>query len=185
MKPQFEKTNGSRRWRARWLKLFGASRLVRNATLSGRRKLPGRGRREYVQVVPEVVELQANLAALALTRAQLVDAAILVGTDFNEGVRRVGPKTAVKLLRQHGTLERALAAKGAQVDRADEVRAIFLEPSVTDDYDVRPGTVDVDAALRMLVDGHQFSESRVRSALERLGPTRSEARAQRTLDAWG
>ena len=166
--------------------LFGASRLVRNATLTGRRKLPGRGRREYVEVVPEVVALEENLLALGLSRAQLVDAAILVGTDFNDGVKGVGPKTAVKLMRAHGTLEGALAAKGATVERADEIRAIFLSPLATEDVRPRFQPPDMERALRLLVDEHQFSEPRVRSAVERLGPPKAaEGKAQRTLDSWG
>ncbi len=164
--------------------LFGASTLVRNATLTGRRKLPGRGRREYVQVVPEVVDLVENLEALGLTREQLVDAAILVGTDFNPGVRGIGPKTAVKLLRKHRDLEGVLRARGEDVEHADEVRAIFLQPDVLEDYQVSFGRVDEDAALRLLVDDHQFSESRVRSALKRLEEAQPEASSQRSLDAW-
>jgi flap endonuclease-1 len=164
--------------------LFGTSRLVRNATLSGRRKLPGRGRREYVQVVPEVVDLRESLDSLGLSRAQLVDAAILVGTDFNPGVRGVGPKSAVKLLKAHRDLEGVLRVKGYEVDRVDEVRAIFLEPAVTDDYGVDFGRVDAKAAMRLLVDDHQFSERRVESALEKLGASAPEPTAQRSLDAF-
>lgn len=164
--------------------LFGTSILVRNATLSGRRKLPGRGRREYVQVVPEVVDLQENLGALGLTRAQLVDAAILVGTDFNPGVKGVGPKSAIKLVKAHRDLEGVLRVKGYEVERADEVRGIFLDPMVTDDYDVAFGRPDMTAAMRLLVDDHQFSEGRVRSALERLETAAPEPSSQRSLDAF-
>jgi len=165
--------------------LFGATKLVRNAALTGRRKLPGRGRREYVQVVPEVVDLSENLGALGLSRAQLVDAAILVGTDFNHGVRGVGPKTAIKLVRQHGALEGALRAKGAAVEHADEVRALFLKPTVTDGYTIEFRPAEVDQAVRLLVDEHQFSEERVRSALEKLAPSRPAGPAQFTLDSFG
>jgi flap endonuclease-1 len=164
--------------------LFGTSRLIRNATLSGRRKLPGRGRREYVQVVPEVVELEENLHALGLTREQLVDAAILVGTDFNPGIKGVGPKTAIKLIKAHRDLEGALRAKDAEVEHAAEVRAIFLEPAATDDYSVAFGKVDEAAALRLLVDDHQFSESRVRAALRKLEVKAPEPSQQQSLDSF-
>jgi flap endonuclease-1 len=164
--------------------LYGSSLLVRNATLSGRRKLPGRGRREYVQVVPERVDLQENLDAIGLTREQLVDAAILVGTDFNPGVKGIGPKSAIKLLKTHRDLEGAMRAKDVEVEHADEIRSIFLEPGVTDDYSVQFGKVDEDAALRLLVDDHQFSESRVRSALKKLDVKAPETTQQRSLDAF-
>ncbi len=76
--------------------LFGAPKLVRNLTFSGRRKLPQRNM--YVTVQPESYDLQENLAALGLTREQLVWAGILIGTDFNEGVLGIGPKKALKLV---------------------------------------------------------------------------------------
>lgn len=164
--------------------LYGASVLVRNATLSGRRKLPGRGRREYVQVVPERVDLEENLVAIGLTREQLVDAAILVGTDFNPGIKGIGPKSAIKLLRSHKDLEAALRAKEVEVDDADEIRSIFLEPQVTDDFSTSFSKVNQSAALRMLVDDHQFSESRVRSALAKLEVNAPEPTQQRSLDAF-
>jgi len=164
--------------------LFGSEMLVRNATLSGRRKLPGRGRREYVQVVPERVDLRENLEAMGLTREQLVDAAILVGTDFNPGVKGIGPKSAIKLVKAHRDLEGVLRVKDVEVEHADEIRSIFLEPSVTDDYDTGFQRVDVSAALRMLVDDHQFSESRVRSALKKLELKSPEPSKQRSLDSY-
>jgi flap endonuclease-1 len=164
--------------------LFGTSLLVRNATLSGRRKLPGRGRREYVQVVPELVDLEENLDALGLNRRQLVDAAIMVGTDFNPGIKGIGPKSAIKLMRTHLTLEAALRAKGAEVEHAEEIRAIFLEPEVNDDYSTAFARVDEQAALRLLVDDHQFSESRVTSALRKLEVKAPEPTQQRSLDSF-
>ena len=164
--------------------LFGSELLVRNATLSGRRKLPGRGRREYVQVVPERVDLRENLKAMGLTREQLVDAAILVGTDFNPGIKGIGPKSAIKLVRAHKDLEGVLRVKDVEVEHADEIRSIFLEPAKTDDYDTDFGKVDESAALRMLVDDHQFSESRVLSALKKLDMRSPEPSNQRSLDAF-
>ena len=164
--------------------LYGSSLLVRNATLSGRRKLPGRGRREYVQVVPERVDLQENLRAIGLTREQLVDAAILVGTDFNHGIKGIGPKSAIKLVKANRDLEGVFRAKGEGVEHADEIRAIFLEPAVTDEYTTTFRKVDEDAVLRMLVDDHQFSESRVRSALRKLEVKAAEPTQQRSLDAF-
>jgi flap endonuclease-1 len=135
-------------------------------------------------VVPERVDLAENLKALGLTREQLVDAAILVGTDFNPGVKGVGPKTAIKLMKAHRDLAGALRARGAEVDAAEEIHRIFMEPDVTDDYSTDFGKVDEEAALRLLVDDHQFSESRVRSALRKLEVVVPEATQQRSLDSF-
>jgi len=48
---------------------------------------------------PEVVELKELLNSLKITRQQLVDIAILVGTDYNEGIEKVGPKRALYLVK--------------------------------------------------------------------------------------
>ncbi|MEM4497915.1 MAG: flap endonuclease-1, partial [Nitrososphaerota archaeon] len=69
--------------------LFGSPRLVRNLSIVGRRKLPGR--KEYVEVEPELVHLDKLLQGLEITREQLIDVAILVGTDYCDGVKGVGP----------------------------------------------------------------------------------------------
>src|SRR3989304_3021408 len=87
--------------------LFGAPKLIRNVTISGRRKLPSKN--VYVDVVPEVVELANVLKERGITYEQLIDVAILIGTDFNpDGIKGLGPKTALKLIKEHGTLENTL-----------------------------------------------------------------------------
>ncbi|VVB56998.1 Flap endonuclease 1 [uncultured archaeon] len=76
--------------------LFGCPRLVRNLSTSGRRKLPRRN--DYVNVEPELFELESILSHASLTREQLVWMGMLVGTDFNGGVMGIGPKKAHKLV---------------------------------------------------------------------------------------
>jgi len=109
--------------------LFGAPTLLRNVTISGRRKLPRKP--VYVEVVPEIIELDQLLKELNVTREQLIDIGILVGTDFNpEGVKGIGPKTALKLIKQHGSLEKLLPTlKEAEFPAEPKrIREIFLNP---------------------------------------------------------
>ena len=74
--------------------LCGAKRLVRNFTSTGRRKIPNRN--TYIDVVPEIIETQKTLDAIGLTREELIDVGILIGTDFNpNGFERIGPKSAM------------------------------------------------------------------------------------------
>src|SRR5437879_965095 len=110
--------------------LFGSPRLVKNLAISGRRKLP---RKEaYVEVHPEEISLEATLSNLGITRQQLVDMGLLIGTDFNEGVKGIGPKKALALIKKHGSLEGVLAELGVDIESKDEVRKIFLVPNVLD-----------------------------------------------------
>jgi len=87
--------------------LFGAPRLLRFLAVASSEFLPSAGRSRAVP--PELLDLEENLRLLGLSREQLIDVAILVGTDFDEGVKGIGPKTAVKRIREWGSLDRSPA----------------------------------------------------------------------------
>jgi flap endonuclease-1 len=162
--------------------LFGSNRLVKNLALSGRRKLPRRN--EYVTVRIELIHLAENLESLGLSREQLVDMALLIGTDFNKGIKGIGPKKALKLIREHGDLETGLAAANLDMENFEEVRRIFLEPDVTDDYELAWEEPDGDGILEFLCRGYDFSAERVRTAVRRLEEG-AASRGQSRLDRWG
>ncbi|MEM1597232.1 MAG: flap endonuclease-1 [Pyrobaculum sp.] len=149
--------------------LFGSPRLVRNLAVSPKRKVG----EEVVELSPELIELGAVLKALKLkNREQLIDLAILLGTDYNpDGVPGVGPQKALKLIWEFGSLERLLETvlKGVSfpVDPL-QIKAFFLKPPVTDDYRVEFQKPDEAALLSFLVEEHDFSHDRVAKALERL-----------------
>ena len=148
--------------------LFGAPRLVRFLTISGKEFLPSRG--AFRPIVPETIVLDSLLDGWAIDREALVDLAILVGTDFNEGIKGVGPKKALALVQQHGRIENMPAdIRQALGDAAaiDEVRHIFLNPDVTDVFEVRPAEPDLDGIVRFLCEERELSQERVSAAIER------------------
>jgi flap endonuclease-1 len=164
--------------------LFGTPMLVRNLTVTGRRKVPGKD--QYKEVCTEVISSQAFLDALGVSREQLVDACILMGTDFNPGIMGVGPKKGLKLIRDHGDAEHALAHLGKEIPELQEVRDIFLNGEYTDEYDIKPGKVDRQAVIDML-KGYDFSEDRIAGTLDRIEDSRKSAdsrRRQKSLDSW-
>jgi flap endonuclease-1 len=161
--------------------LFGTPRLIRNLTVTGKRKLPRR--REYVNVEPEEVNLSETLASLDITLPQLVDLAILVGTDFNMGVKGIGAKKGLKLLKKHDNLENVIKEKDLDIPDYQEVRDIFLKPDVTDDYRIQMGKFAEEKIIKLLVDEYEFSESRVTSALKKI-KTRKKEEGQKKLDKW-
>lgn len=162
--------------------LFNAPRLVRNLNITGKRKLPGKD--VYVRITPELIELDPLLKKLGITREQLVDIAILLGTDFNEGVKGVGPKTALRIIKTYGSLREAVRRGRVKVDAPfEEIRGIFLKPKVTDEYTIRWGEPDEEAIKRILVDEHDFSEKRVEKAVQRLKKAVSSI-SQTGLEAW-
>ncbi len=165
--------------------LFGAPVLVRNLTITGRRKIPRR--QIYVNVEPERMELGAVLSALSVTREQLVEMCILMGTDFDEGIRGIGPKKAHKLMLEHGTLEKVIAARSFDIPHWQEVKRIFLEPAVRDPGPPVFGEPRVEKIIELLVGEHDFSKERVESPLRRLVELRDEQKkqgAQLRLDKW-
>ncbi len=165
--------------------LFGATALVRNVTLSGRRKIPRKN--VYVEVVPEIMKLDHVLEELEITREQLIDVAILVGTDFNpEGVKGIGPKTALKLIKQYGSIEEAMPSlHDAEFPvEPKRIREIFLNPKVTDNYKLEWKAPNIDGVVNFLCREKDFSEERVRKALKRMTDGIKEAKRKTTLETW-
>lgn len=166
--------------------LFGAPRILKNLAITGRRKLPGRN--AYVEVEPEVIELSRVLSELGLTREQLVDVGILVGTDFNpDGVRGIGPKTAVKLIKEHGSLEsipEEIKQKLGDPEQLESIRTIFLKPKTTSDYSLRWKKADLDQVVRFLCGERDFSEERVRKAVEKMQEGLGRPPSKSTLESY-
>jgi flap endonuclease-1 len=130
---------------------------------------------------PECMDFEATLARHDLSWAQLVDAAILMGTDFNEGVSGVGPKTAVKLVREHGDIWGVFDAEGYYVEQTDIIRQLFLDPDVTDDVsfdtDIDP---DLAAARTYVCEEWEVPAGEVERGFERI----EDALTQTGLDRW-
>jgi len=145
--------------------LFGAPTTLRQLTSKGN---------------PELMDLAATLEDLGVDRQGLVDIAMLCGTDFNEGVHGVGPKTAVTAVREHGDLWGVLDARGAEIPHAAEIRELFMDPPATDvdvDTAVNP---DVEAARAYVVDEWGVAADEVERGFERI----AESQVQTGLDRW-
>ena len=150
--------------------LFGAPRIVRNLTLSG-----GLSNLEYL-------ELEKVLNEIDLTREQLIDVALMVGTDFNEGIHGIGAKTGLKLIRNN-SLEDILVQKGiTEVEvEPDELRNIFLKHDVNTDYEIKFKSAKKDKLVEFMCEEHGFSESRVLNVTEKLKKLSS---TQKSLEDW-
>jgi len=163
--------------------IFGAGTVIRNLTISGKRKLPGKS--IYVDVPPEKVLLKNNLDRLSVTQDQLIDIALCIGTDFNKGIDRVGAKTALKLVTEYGSFEAVLKSKGMedQIERYAAARAFFKNPPVTSEYSLQRNRPDKEKMIEFLCGKRDFSEARVTSAWEKINASFGK-KAQPTLDQW-
>lgn len=162
--------------------LFGAKRLIRNLTVSGRRKLPNK--QIFINVEPEIITLDQTLQSLGINREQLVDIGILIGTDFNpDGFKGIGPKTALKMIKEHGRLEDIQDLKDKLNEaKYEKIREIFLQPNVVSADKLEFADPDSNSVIQFLCRERNFSEERVNSALQKLKKA-SNTRSQ-TLEQW-
>ncbi len=186
--------------------LFGSPRLVRNLSTTGRRKLPRKD--EYIQIEPELLELESVLASASLNRYQLIWIGMLVGTDFNEGVRGIGPKKALKLVAGahsfkdvisrlppslRGAAEEGPAPPSAPsvsseppdgLENWEAVEEFFLKPPVTATTSIQFGKPSTDAVVKLLCGQFDFSQERVTRTLDALVKQQKEVGSQKRLGDW-
>ncbi|MGP8076803.1 MAG: flap endonuclease-1 [Thermoplasmata archaeon] len=158
--------------------LFGAPRLIRGLAARGRGGVsPG----------AQLVDRAEVLASLGISEEELIVLGIVIGTDFNDGVRGYGPKKSLKLVQEHLGFRATVEKVGLAFDEAEEVAEIFRHPQFVDVPAPSFGPVDETAVRTILVDAHGFSEERVRSAVARarqrprVSSSPQEARGHQTL----
>ena len=140
--------------------LFGAPRLIRNLTISQRRKVAGT--RSTVVVKPEIIDLTETLTNLEIDRGKLIDAAIMIGTDFNQGIKGIGPKTSIKIVKEDKFDEHK-----EKVPRYQQVRDIFLNSPQVSDYSLKWPGVNAEK-LTEILSTNRFSEQRIAKVIKSL-----------------
>jgi len=164
--------------------LFGTPTLVRNMTITGRRKVPGKD--QYKDVKTEIIDSKEFLGSIGVTREQLVDMCILIGTDFNPGIPGIGPKKSLKLIKDHKDLEHVMSHLSLEIPSYQEIRDIFLNGNYTDGYSTSVSDIQRDKVIEML-EGYDFSRERIENTLNRIDESRKSTKAkkaQRSLDKW-
>ena len=153
--------------------LFGATRVVRNLSIEGRRKQAGV--LGYDKVEPELILLEEVLSSMGITQQQLICLAMLVGTDYNTGgIKGVGPKTALKLVKEHGKPTELFTAVewGKYFEYPwQDVLYLFETPALTDDYKLNFTLPSKDKLIKILCDKHNFAIRRVEKTLGELEKT--------------
>lgn len=157
---------------------FGATRLVRNLFVPEAKKRPIYD-----------VDLAVAIEQLGVTMDQFIDFCILCGCDYCDKIKLVGPENAIRLIIEHGTIEKLLEATGKEAPSPDwvenlvAVRDCFKNHEVTPAADVRVEFLepDYDGLKRFLVEEHQFNAERIDRSLARLRATR-EKKTQMRLD---
>mmetsp|Transcript_37708 Transcript_37708/g.83993 ORF Transcript_37708/g.83993 Transcript_37708/m.83993 type:complete len:395 (+) Transcript_37708:131-1315(+) len=152
---------------------FGAPRVIRHLMASG----------QQAQSIMEFDRSKA-LEGLGLSEDQFVDLCILCGCDYANNIRGIGPVKALQLVKKHGSIEAILE----QLDTAKyplpepfpfkEAREFFKNPDVTQAADLPPlkwGLPDEEGLVTFLVGEKNFSEDRVRKAVQRVVANKGKA----------
>jgi len=162
--------------------LFGAKRLIRNLAISGKRKVPNRN--VYVDIEPEIIEQQQLLNETDLNLEQLVDIGILIGTDFNPGgIPGIGPKTALKLVREHNKLEKIEKIEASLADIPyKEIREVFLKQEAPKINGIEFNEINYDALVNFLCTEKNFSVARVNTSLDKV--KKSITNRNQSLEKW-
>ncbi|MBD3204008.1 flap endonuclease-1 [Candidatus Woesearchaeota archaeon] len=163
--------------------LFGSTRIVKNLTISRKRKK--RNAMGYETINPEIIELSENLNQLGLDQDQLIVLSMLVGTDFNPGgIKGIGPKTGLKLLKKYNKdFEKIF--KESEWDKFFEyswkkVFDLIKNMPVTDDYSLEWKNIDKQKIIEILIKKNEFSEKRVLNQIKKL----VKKQKQKGLNEW-
>jgi len=167
--------------------LFGTPKLVRNLTISRRKKTYS----GYIEINPEIIDLQDVFNKLEINLDQLICLGILVGTDYNpRGVPGIGQKKALEFVRKFKTPVRIFKEFEEKInnlpeeDKFDwqEIFELFHKPNARNAEFIF-GEVDEKKIKEILVKEHNFSEERIENQLEKLREFK-EKNKQKGLDKW-
>lgn len=164
--------------------LYGVNNLVKNLTISGKRKFGA----TYISIKPKIINFLENINHLGIDRDQLIVLAILVGTDYNQGgIEGIGPKTALKLVKEYGTDFDSLFKK-AEWDKNfstpwQDIYNLIKKMPVNKDFDLKWSKINQEKVFEILVEQHEFSKERVETTLSKLMEEDSK-KSQKGLGDW-
>ena len=167
--------------------LFGAPKLIRNLTVSRKKKTYS----GYVEVKPEIIELEKVFNFLEINLEQLICLGILVGTDYNpKGIPGIGQKRALEIVKKYKVPYEIFKSVEGQIsnlpeeDKFDwqEIFALFHKPEVSNkEFEFKP--FNAEKIKEILVENHDFSEERINKQIDRLKEIKQKNQ-QKNLGKW-
>lgn len=152
---------------------FGAPRFLRHLMDPSSKKIP----------VMEF-EIAKVLEELNLTMDQFIDLCILCGCDYCDSIRGIGGQTALKLIRQHGSIESIL--ENINKERYtipedwpyEDARCLFKEPLVfngDEEPEIKWSPPDEEGLIAFLVNENGFNNDRVTKAIEKIKAAKNKS----------
>jgi flap endonuclease-1 len=148
--------------------MFGTPRFIRNINLAGKRKKINAY--TYTTIRPEIISLSETLNTLGLEHEQYIILCMLIGTDYNiGGIKGIGPKKAMKLVKDYGTDFDELFSELKWSDYFSypwtDVFYTIKKIPVTDDYSISFGSINEEKVIDILVNKYEFSRERIEHQL--------------------
>ncbi|XP_058830733.1 flap endonuclease 1 [Topomyia yanbarensis] len=159
---------------------FGSSILLRHLTFSEARKMP-----------VQEFNYEKLLSGFELNRDEFIDLCILLGCDYCDSIRGIGPKKAIELINKYRSIEKILE----NIDTTkyivpenwnyQQARQLFKEPDVADPESLELKWVEPDeeGLVKYLCGDRQFNEDRIRAGAKKILKTKSTA-TQGRLDSF-
>ena len=161
---------------------FGTPKLLRKFTAPESKKIP----------VMEI-NLERALEGLKLTMDEFIDLCILCGCDYMDSIKGVGSKTAYKLIKEHGSLEKVLEkirkdGKGHTIPEVfpiEAARELFKNHPVIPSKEVSIKFTKCNEAelTKFLVETKGFNPERIARQIERLKKVTGQ-KQQRRMDSF-
>jgi len=167
--------------------IFGASALIRNLTISRKKKTPS----GYVEIKPEIILLNKLLEELGINQEQLICLGILVGTDYNpKGVPGIGQKKALDLVKKFSSAKDIFDSVKEKIEELDEedrfdwkeIFELFNHPDVKD-IEIEFPKINAEKIREILIEKHNFAEERIEKQIEKLDEL-IKAGKQKGLGEW-
>ncbi len=159
------------------LLLHGCPLMLTNLKITKKRKLPSG---LIVKTHPELIDLNKTLNTLEISQEQLISLGILVGTDYNPGIKGIGPKKALKIIKEKKTPENIFKETNINYK---EIIELFLSMKVEKNYNLEWKEPNEEKLKKILVDKHEFSEERIENTLNKIHNQKKD-KHQTSLDVW-
>jgi len=155
---------------------FGTPKLIRNFTAAASLKL------DIVEI-----DLPLLLSELHLTMDEFVDLCILMGCDYTNTIRGIGPQKALEMIQKYHSIEEGIKSLDKEKHPVDdtflyrEAGELFRSPEVMDTKDLKLvwEAPDEDGLLAFLCDEKGFGRERVLAGVERIKKSRAKSTQQR------
>lgn len=166
--------------------LFGSPNLLKNIGSSGKKKVPFK--KIFVDVYPYVIDSESVFNNLEINREKIIWLSMLIGTDFNDKVESIGPKTALKLVREYNSFEdilKYLENKKLSVNfDYKEIQDIFLNPNIDENPKIITSEFNKEKIEKILIDKANFDEIRINNFLKTVIEKKEENNKQKSISDW-